>query len=237
MSTASTEIDDYLANHYIHRSNWLRAAVLGANDGILSTASVAIGVAAASTTRDPIVLAALAALVAGALSMAAGEYVSVSSQTDVETADIERERIELEEMPELELQRLTTIYEQRGLTKETASLVAKELTIYDALGAHVRDELGINDMNQAKPLQAAFASGAAFLVGGLLPFLMTLWIPIPQMELYIYASAIIFLSLSGAVAAKVGGSSITKAILRITFWGTVTMGLTALVGGWFGVKV
>src|SRR6056297_1739956 len=161
-------LDEYLENHYIHRSNWLRAAVLGANDGILSTASIAIGVAAASSLRDPVILASLAGLVAGALSMAAGEYVSVSSQTDVEKADIEREKEELEEMPELELKRLAQIYEERGLKKETAMTVAIELTEHDALGAHVRDELGINEISQAKPLQAAFASGAAFTGGGLL---------------------------------------------------------------------
>lgn len=145
MSEEKEELDDYLANHYIHRSNWLRAAVLGANDGILSTASLAVGVAAASEFREPVVLATLAGLVAGALSMAAGEYVSVSSQTDVENADIERERQELKEMPEIELQRLAEIYEKRGLKKETALIVAQELTDHDALGAHVRDELGINE--------------------------------------------------------------------------------------------
>ena len=143
----SAHMDDYLAPHYINRSNWLRAAVLGANDGILSTASIAIGVASASVTRDPIVLATVAGLVAGALSMAAGEYVSVSSQTDVEKADILREKQELEEMPELELQRLAEIYEQRGLKKETAMLVAKELTEHDALGAHLIDELGLNEIS------------------------------------------------------------------------------------------
>ncbi len=164
------ELDNYLENHYIHRSNWLRAAVLGANDGILSTASLAIGVAAATSIREPVILATLAGLVAGSLSMAAGEYVSVSSQTDVENADIEREKIELEQMPELELQRLADIYMKRGLNKETARIVAKELTEKDALGAHVRDELGINEISQAKPIQAALTSGAAFTIGGLLPF-------------------------------------------------------------------
>ncbi|MFT5780398.1 MAG: VIT1/CCC1 family predicted Fe2+/Mn2+ transporter, partial [Crocinitomicaceae bacterium] len=155
--------DNYLDNHYIHRSNWLRAAVLGANDGILSTASLAIGVAAASDGRGPVILATLAGLVAGTLSMAAGEYVSVSSQTDVEKADIERERRELIEMPELELQCLAEIYESRGLKKATAMAVAKELTEHDALGAHVRDELGINDISKAKPMQAALASASAFV--------------------------------------------------------------------------
>lgn len=229
--------DDYLDDHYIHRSNWLRAAVLGANDGILSTASLAIGVAAASDLREPIILATLAGLVAGALSMAAGEYVSVSSQTDVEKADIEREKIELEEMPELELQRLAEIYEDRGLKKETALIVAKELTEKDALAAHIRDELGINEISQAKPIQAAFASGAAFTIGGLLPFLVTLFLPLKSMEYSLYGSALFFLIILGALAAKTGGSKIGIAILRITFWGTVAMGLTALVGYYFGVNL
>jgi VIT1/CCC1 family predicted Fe2+/Mn2+ transporter len=158
MNETTKNIDNYLDNHYIHRSNWLRAAVLGANDGILSTASLAIGVAVASDLRDPIVLATLAGLVAGALSMAAGEYVSVSSQTDVEKADIEREKIELKEAPEIEMHLLAEIYEKRGLKKETALIVAKELTEHDALGAHIRDELGLNEISKAKPVQAAFAS-------------------------------------------------------------------------------
>lgn len=230
-------LDNYLDNHYIHRSNWLRASVLGANDGIISIASLAIGVAAASTTRDPVVLATLAGLVAGALSMAAGEYVSVSSQTDVEKADIERENQELNEMPEIEQQRLAEIYEKRGLSKKTAALVAKELTEHDALGAHVRDELGINEISQAKPMQAAFASGAAFTVGGLLPFLVTLFLPLATMEYSLYGFALFFLIILGAVAAKTGGSSIGKAIIRIAFWGTVAMGLTALVGYLFNVSV
>ena len=231
------ELDEYLENHYIHRSNWLRAAVLGANDGILSTASLAIGVAAASTMREPVILATLAGLVAGALSMAAGEYVSVSSQTDIEKADIEREKQELEDMPELELRRLAQIYEKRGLKLETAMLVAKELTEHDALGAHVRDELGINEMSQAKPLQAAFASGASFTLGGILPLLIALFMPLAHIEYFLYGSAIFFLVLLGAISAKTGGSSILKAILRITFWGTVAMGLTALVGHLSGVNL
>ena len=230
-------IRNYLDNHYIHRSNWLRAAVLGANDGILSTASLAIGVAAATELREPIILATLAGLVAGALSMAAGEYVSVSSQTDVEEADIEREKIELQETPEIELQRLAEIYEERGLKKETAFTVAKELTENDALGAHIRDELGINEISKAKPTQAAFASGAAFTIGGILPLLVTLYLPLNNMEYYLYAFALVFLIILGALAAKTGGSSISKAIIRITFWGTIAMGLTALVGYFFGVNV
>lgn len=230
-------IDNYLDNHYIHRSNWLRAAVLGANDGIISISSLAIGVAAASTTREPIVLATVAGLVAGALSMAAGEYVSVSSQTDTEKADIEREIQELAEMPEEELQILAQIYEQRGLKKETALQVAIELTEKDALGAHIRDELGINEISQANPIQAAMASGAAFTVGGALPLLVILFAPVKGMEYWIYGSTILFLIALGATAAKTGGSNIQKAILRITVWGTIAMGLSALVGYIFGVKV
>ena len=229
--------DDYLAPHYVQRSNWLRAAVLGANDGILSTSSLAIGVAAASISREPVLLASLAGLVAGALSMAAGEYVSVSSQTDVESADIEREKRELVEMPELEMQRLASIYEKRGLKKETAALVAQELTEHDALGAHVRDELGLNEISQANPIQAALASGASFTFGGLLPFLVTLFWPLPTMEYALYGFALIFLAVLGGIAAKTGGSGVLKAALRITFWGTVAMGLTAAVGYVFGVNV
>ncbi|NCO63764.1 MAG: VIT family protein [Flavobacteriales bacterium] len=237
MKKETQEIDNYLDNHYIHRSNWLRAAVLGANDGILSTASIAIGVAAASDFREPVILATLAGLVAGALSMAAGEYVSVSSQTDIENADIEREKQELIEMPEIELQRLADIYEKRGLKKETALKVAKELTEHDVLGAHVRDELGINEISQAKPMQAALASGAAFTVGGILPLLVTLFLPLKSLEYSLYFFATFFLIILGAMAAKTGGSSISKAIIRITFWGTIAMGLTALVGYLFNVNV
>ena len=237
MKKKTEELDNYLEHHYIHRSNWLRAAVLGANDGILSTASLAIGIAAASDLREPIILATLAGLVAGALSMAAGEYVSVSSQTDVEKADIEREIIELKEMPDIELQRLAQIYENRGLKKETALLVAKEMTEKDALGAHVRDELGINEMNQAKPIQAAVASGAAFTIGGLLPFLVTLSLPLEHIEYSLYGFALFFLIVLGALSAKTGGSNIGKSILRIAFWGTVAMGLTALVGYLFNVNM
>jgi len=230
-------LDDYLSPHYIHKSNWLRAAVLGANDGILSTASIAVGVAAAGSTRGPVILAALAGLVAGALSMAAGEYVSVSSQTDIEKADIEREQRELEEMPELELQRLSQIYEARGLKKETALQVARELTAHDALGAHVRDELGINEVSQARPLQAAFASGASFTVGAILPLAVSIFMPVKGMVYYQYGFAIFFLALLGAMAARAGGAGVGKAVTRITFWGTVAMALTALVGHLFGVNV
>ena len=223
--------------NYIHRSNWLRAAVLGANDGILSTVSIAIGVAAATDVREPVILATLAGLVAGALSMAAGEYVSVSSQSDTENADIERNKKELNDMPEIELQRLVEIYEKRGLNKETALTVAKELTEHDALGTHIRDVLGINEISQAKPIQAACASLAAFTAGGLLPFLVTLFIPLKSMEYSLYVFALFFLIILGALAAKTGGSSIGKAIIRITFWGTLAMGLTAAVGYLFNANI
>lgn len=230
-------IDNYLDPHYIHRSNWLRAAVLGANDGIISVASLAIGVAAASSTREPIVLATVAGLVAGALSMAAGEYVSVSSQTDTEKADIQREKLELEEMPDTELNMLAQIYEDRGLKKETAKQVALEMTEYDALGTHIRDELGINEISQANPIQAAIASGASFTVGGVLPLLVVLFTPLKGMEYWLYGFTTIFLIILGATSAKTGGSSVKLAILRITIWGTIAMGLSALVGYIFGVTV
>ena len=230
-------IDNYLESHYIHRSNWLRAAVLGANDGIISISSLAIGVAAASSNREPIILATVAGLVAGALSMAAGEYVSVSSQTDTEKADIEREIIELKEMPEEELNILAQIYEKRGLKKETAMQVAIELTEKDALAAHIRDELGINEISQANPIQAALASGTAFTVGGILPLLVTLFAPVKGMEYWLYGSTIAFLIILGTMAAKTGVSSIPKAIIRITVWGTIAMALSALVGYIFGVNV
>lgn len=232
-----TTIDKYLETHYIHRSNWLRAAVLGANDGIISVASLAIGVATASSSRDPILLATVASMVAGALSMAAGEYVSVSSQTDIEKADIKREAKELEEMPELELQMLAKIYEERGLKKETALLVAKEMTEHDALSAHIRDELGITDINQANPIQAALASGAAFSAGGLLPLLVVLFAPMGYLEYSLYGFTIISLIILGAVSAKTGGAKPLKPIIRIVIWGTIAMLLSALVGYIFGVNV
>jgi VIT1/CCC1 family predicted Fe2+/Mn2+ transporter len=233
--SSKVELNHYLKTHYIQRSNWIWAAVLGANDGILPTASLAVGVAAATDLRSPIVVATLAGLVAGALSMAAGEYVSVSSQTDIEQADIERERKELEEQPEEELEYLTAIYQQRGLKRETAALVAKELTEKDALGAHISDELGITDQSKANPIQAAFASGAAFTVGGILPLIVTLSFPLQNMEISLYLSALLFLILLGAIVAKTGGFAISKAIVRITFWGSLTMGVTALVGHLFGI--
>lgn len=225
-----------IEKHFITRSGWLRAAVLGANDGILSTTSLAIGIAAASQTRDPIVLAAVAGVVAGALSMAAGEYVSVSSQSDIETSDLEREKNELATMPESELLELTEIYINRGLDKELAKEVAIQLTAHNALEAHARDELGINEITQARPLTAAFASAVAFTVGGALPLLVAFLAPVRDMIFYQYGFSIIFLAFSGAIAAKAGGSNLLKSILRICIWGTFAMGMSALVGHLFGVQ-
>jgi VIT1/CCC1 family predicted Fe2+/Mn2+ transporter len=226
-----------LENHYIKRSGWLRAAVLGANDGILSTASIIVGVSAASTTRDPIVLAGVAGLVAGALSMAAGEYVSVSSQTDIENADLQREKAELKNAPDKELHELTGIYEKRGLDKKLAIQVAEQLTAYNALEAHSRDELGITEITQAQPLKAALASGASFVFGAILPVAVSVLAPVKQMVYLQYLFALVFLIILGTVAAKTGGSNVKKAIVRITFWGTTAMGITALIGYLFGEHI
>ena len=225
-----------IEKHYSNKSGWLRAAVLGANDGILSTTSLVIGVAAASDSRAPIILAALAGLVAGALSMSAGEYVSVSSQSDIETADLKREQTELETSPEEEMKELAGIYQKRGLNEDLAMQVAKQLSKKNVLEAHARDELGINEISKPRPLQAAFASGASFISGGFLPFFVSLFAPIKYMVVYQYSFSIVFLALSGVIAAKAGGSSIVKGVARICFWGTIAMGITALVGYLFGVR-
>ncbi|MEC5171730.1 VIT family protein [Chryseobacterium nepalense] len=226
-----------LEKHYVNRVGWLRAAVLGANDGLLSTTSIVIGVAAASPERNTIILAALAGMIAGAMSMAAGEYVSVSSQEDTEKADLLREKRELEEMPEIELQELAKIYEKRGVSKETALRVATELTEHDALAAHAHDELGINEITQAKPLQAAIASFGSFALGALLPFIVSLTAPIKEMVYFQYGFSIVFLMILGAISAKTGGSKTGIAVMRICFWGTIAMGVTALIGHIFGVNV
>ena len=227
-------IEYYLKKHYIHRSNWLRAAVLGANDGIISIASLGIGVASSGASHENVVLSLGAGLVAGAFSMAAGEYVSVSSQTDIERADIERERKELEESPEDELDVLTAIYLGRGLSKETAQRVALEMTNHDALGAHVRDELGINDNSAANPIQAAFASGAAFTFGGLMPFIVIVLMQPSQVVWSLYFFTILFLMLLGGISASVGGSPIVKAIVRITIWGSLAMLASGIAGNILG---
>ena len=222
--------------HLSFRSNWLRAAVLGANDGILSTSSLVLGVAASGASRSAIVTAGIAGLVAGAGSMAAGEYVSVSSQRDTEDADLRLEARELADDPEGELAELTAIYEARGLKSELALEVATELMAHDALEAHARDELGINEITQARPLTAAFASATAFITGGALPLLVAFLAPVKAMVFYQYGFSIIFLAFSGAVAAKAGGSSMGKSILRICIWGTIAMAMSALVGYLFDVQ-
>ncbi len=221
--------------HYVNRSNWIRAAVLGANDGILSVSSIAVGVASATGKVEPIAIASLAGLVAGALSMAAGEYVSVSSQADIEAADIAREAKELEEMPELEEKELAKIYERRGLKSETAAEVARQLHEHDALAAHARDELGINEITAAQPLQAAGASALSFILGGLLPFTLVFLFEPQQLYWAEYVFSISFLALLGGISAKIGGSSILKAVTRVAIWGTISMGLSALVGTWVQV--
>ena len=216
--------------HYINRSGWLRAGVLGANDGILSTASIIIGVAAASSTRDPVIIAGIAGL-------AAGEYVSVSSQTDIEKSDLEREQQELLDTPEEELIELAKIYKKRGLQKATALEVAKQLTAHNALEAHARDELGIMEITEAKPLQAALSSGVAFTLGGFLPVAVAFLAPLAYLEYLEYVFAIIFLAVLGIVSARAGGSRKLKAVLRITFWGTLAMGTTALIGYLFNINM
>ena len=224
-------------NHYIDRSNWLRAAVLGANDGILSTASLAVGVAAAGADRHALLLATLAGVVAGAFSMAAGEYVSVSSQSDLEAADLQREADELAISPEGELRELAAIYVARGLDAATAAQVAAQMTAHDALLAHARDELGIQDLTQARPLQAAVASGLSFFAGGALPFLIATLGPLSDMIAAQYLAAIAALLLLGATSAHVGGTRKRRAMLRVTLWGTLAMAASALVGYAFGARV
>lgn len=223
-----------LEKHYITRIGWLRAAVLGANDGILSTTSITIGVAAASTSRYAIILASLAGLVAGAMSMAAGEYVSVSSQSDTETADLNRERQELIDDPEGELHELTAIYEKRGVHPDTARLVAIQLMEKNALEAHAKDELGISEITQAKPLQAALASAASFIAGALLPLLIAVFAPLKTLLLWEYAASVVFLAVLGNVSARMGGAPVNKAVTRVVLGGTVAMAVSALVGYFFG---
>ena len=222
-------------SHRSHHTNWLRAAVLGANDGIISTASLIIGVTAANTPKEIILLTGFAGLIAGARSMAAGEYVSVSSQSDIETADLSQERIELATDRENELLELTNIYIGRGLSTELAHQVAIQLTEHDALGAHARDELGITDMMSARPLQAALSSGAAFTIGALLPLLITYFSPIENTVAAVSIASIISLAVLGGLAAKAGGANIMVGMTRVMFWGALAMGITALIGSLFGV--
>ena len=223
--------------HRSHRIGWLRAAVLGANDGIVSTSSLVIGVAAAASGHEAVMLAGVAGLFAGALSMAAGEYVSVYSQADTEKADIELERRHLEAEPEFELRELAMIYEDRGLTPDLAAQVADQLMAHDALGAHTRDELGISEVTSARPLQAAIFSAVAFSVGAALPLTVTWFLPFTAMIWAVAVSSLVFLAILGAVAAKAGGAGMVKGSLRVLFWGAIAMAVTAGVGKLFGAVV
>lgn len=224
-------------NHRTHRIGWLRAAVLGANDGIVSTASLIVGVAAADATRDSILVAGIAGLVAGAMSMAAGEYVSVSSQSDTENADLNRERVELATEPVREHAEMAAIYVARGLDPALADQVATQLMAHDALGSHARDELGISETLSARPVQAALASAGTFAVGAALPLLVVLAVPASALVWTVSASSLVFLALLGSVAARAGGSAVWRSAARVTFWGALAMGLTAAVGALFGAVV
>ena len=221
--------------HRSHRIGWLRASVLGANDGIVSTASLIIGVAAANTNQEGILVAGVAGLVAGAMSMAAGEYVSVSSQADTERADLALEKKSIEQDVEYETNELAKIYEGRGLDTALAAQVAEQLMAHDALGAHARDEIGILESGQARPVQAAFSSAGTFTVGALLPLLVAWLVPATSLILLVALSSLIFLALLGGIAAKAGGASVMMGAIRVTFWGALAMALTAGVGRIFGV--
>ena len=225
----------HIERHRNQRIGWLRAAVLGANDGILSTASLVLGIAATGAEPKTILITGVAGLVAGSMSMAAGEYVSVSSQSDTERADIEKERMELAAQPDHEHAELAAIYVARGLDANTAKTVATQLTAHDALGAHSRDELGISDATVAQPVQAALASATAFAMGAALPLIVVLLVPSAQLKLAVAVSSLVFLAALGSLAAKVGGSSMATAAMRVTFWGALAMALTAGVGALFGV--
>lgn len=227
-----------MSHHEIHRADrigWLRAGVLGANDGIVSTASLIIGVAAANTAQDGILLAGVAGLVAGAMSMAAGEYVSVSSQADTEKADLALEKQSLEQNPGLELTELAEIYEQRGLDRALARQVAEQLMAKDALGAHARDEIGIVASASARPVQAALSSAGTFTIGAVLPLLVAWAVPEASLILWVSFASLAFLAVLGGIAARVGGAPIGVGMIRVTFWGALAMAITAGVGRVFGV--
>lgn len=227
----------HLERHRTHRIGWLRAAVLGANDGIVSTASLIVGVAAAESARSTILVAGMAGLVAGAMSMAAGEYVSVSSQSDTERADLDREREEQATDTDFEHAELAAIYVGRGLDAELADKVAAQLMRKDALGAHARDELGISETLTARPVQAALASASTFAVGAAMPILLVVLVPTSMLVWTVAGSSLFFLALLGSLAARAGGSPVLKAAARVTFWGALAMALTAGVGALFGAAV
>jgi VIT1/CCC1 family predicted Fe2+/Mn2+ transporter len=224
----------HLERHFAERIGWLRAAVLGANDGILSTASLVVGVAAANTARPEVLVAGMAGLVAGAMSMAAGEYVSVSSQADTEKADLERERQELQTNETFELQELTEIYISRGLEPALAQQVAAQLMAHDALATHAREELGLTEIHTARPIQAALASAATFAVGAALPLLITWLSPEKSLIPLVAGGSLLFLAVLGGLAAEAGGARIVKGAVRVVFWGALAMAATALVGSIFG---
>ena len=224
-------------SHLVSRIGWLRAAVLGANDGIVSTASLIVGVAAAAAPSNDVLIAGIAGLVAGAMSMAAGEYVSVSSQSDTEQADVARERKELGENPESELEELASIYVKRGLDQALARQVAGQLMKKDALAAHARDELGISEITTARPVQAALTSAATFAVGAAMPLLMVVISPPSMLVPMVSAASLGFLALLGAIGARAGGANVVRATVRVTFWGALAMALTAGIGAMFGTVV
>ena len=227
----------HVERHRTAHIGWLRAAVLGANDGLISTSSLVVGVAAAQTVREPVLLAALAGLVAGALSMAAGEYVSVSSQSDTEEADLARERKELATSPDLERAELAGIYVARGLTEDLAGQVADQLMAKDALAAHAHDELGLSELTRARPLQAALSSAAAFAAGAAPPLALVILLPLASLTASVMGVSLFLLVALGALAARLGGAPIGRGALRVAFWGAMAMGVTALVGRLFGTVV
>ena len=227
----------HVETHLVDRVGWLRASVLGANDGIVSTASLIVGVASASQSSSAILLTGLAGLVAGAMSMAAGEYVSVSSQADTEQADKAREEAELASQPEAEREELIGIYETRGLDRALAEQVADQLMARDAIGTHLRDELGLADQLAARPVQAALSSAAAFTVGAAMPLLMVVVAPASALVWTVTIASLLFLALLGGIGAKAGGANIGRAVLRVTFWGAFAMAATAAIGTLFGTSV
>ncbi|KDN96076.1 membrane protein [Hydrogenovibrio marinus] len=230
-------LDEHLADkHYSHRMGWLRAAVLGANDGIISVVSLLVGVIAAGSDKEHVLLVAVAAMVAGALSMAAGEYVSVSSQSDTEKADLEIERQALEDDWETEHAELALIYQQRGVSEATANQVATELMEHDALDAHARDELGLSEIHTARPLQAAFASAASFISGAGIPVILVAVLPMQNLGYIVAFSSLALLAILGAIAAKTGGANMIKGGVRMLIWGAIAMGITTYVGLMFGAS-
>jgi VIT1/CCC1 family predicted Fe2+/Mn2+ transporter len=227
----------HLERHVIDRIGWLRASILGANDGIVSTASLIAGVAAAGASPQSLLVTGIAGLVAGAMSMAAGEYVSVSSQADAERADIARETVELETQPDFEREELTAIYQKRGLDRALAEQVVSQLMANNPLEAHMRDELGLTSEMSARPVQAAFASAGSFAVGAALPLALVLLFAGPMLTWAVTSGSLLFLALLGGIGARAGGAPIAKAVLRVTFWGAVAMAATAAIGSLFGTAV